>query len=52
LFQLRYGGVFPDFPYNDWLVSLSKEKKVLDELVAMGYTVDDTAMEFLTKSIS
>lgn len=34
----RYGGIHPDYNYNDWIDNLRSNQKVVDELKGLGYT--------------
>lgn len=36
----KYGGDMPEFPYTDWMRSLSKNQKVMDNLKQLGYAFD------------
>lgn len=36
----KYGGDMPEFPYTDWLKSLAKNEKVMDELRQLGYVFE------------
>lgn len=33
----KYGGEMPEFPYTDWMKSLAKNEKVMEELKPLGY---------------
>lgn len=33
----KYGGEMPEFPYTDWMRSLSKNQKVMEDLKQLGY---------------
>lgn len=36
----KYGGEMPEFPYTDWMRSLSKNQKVMEDLEQLGYEFD------------
>lgn len=36
----RYGGVHPDYNYNDWIRWFEKTDKIREELQSLGYTDD------------
>lgn len=36
----RYGGIHPDYNYNDWITFFENSKKIRWELNSLGYDVD------------
>lgn len=36
----KYGGELPEYPYTEWMESLAKNERVMDELSQLGYVFD------------
>ncbi|CAG9864382.1 unnamed protein product [Phyllotreta striolata] len=34
----RYGGIHPDYNYNDWIVNFEKNENIVEELTSLGYS--------------
>lgn len=37
----RYGGIHPDYNYNDWINNLERNDKIRKELESLGYEEND-----------
>lgn len=37
----RYGGIQPDYNYNDWIDYFKRDEKIRWELTTLGYIVDE-----------
>jgi len=42
---VRYGGIRPEYPYNDWFPRLLKNEQILEEMTSLGYSRSSTDTE-------
>lgn len=47
----KYGGECPDVPYEEWLLSLYGNKKIVEELRSAGYILEDDEIDTVHKQL-
>lgn len=40
----RYGGIHPDYNYNDWIDGFRRNGKIIKEMRQLGYKIDDSEL--------